>query len=85
MDNTSDIKNDVENAQARKILADARKIEAEANRLELEATEIKQRIDQKWYKGRFFVEAIVGGVVAAGLLSGWFIQYFKPIRDPDPM
>lgn len=79
MDNTSDIKNDIENAQARKILAHARKVEAEANRLELEATEIKQRIDQKWYKGRFFVEAIVGGIVAAGLLSGWFIQYFKPI------
>lgn len=53
--------------------------EAERDKLLREADEVNRRLEQRWYSGRVFLQAVVAGVVAAGLLTAWGIGYLKPI------
>src|SRR4029077_17814783 len=56
-----------------------RRLAAEKGKIELEAKEIERRLKGRWYDGRFFVQAIVGAVVAAALLATWIMGYMQPI------
>lgn len=53
--------------------------EAEKQKLERETELLEKQLSQKWYSGRFIVQAVVGGAVAAGLLAVWAIGYIQPI------
>lgn len=54
---------------------------AEARKLELEASLLARKLREPWYKGRYFVQSIVGGVVCAGLLATWGVGYFSPLMN----
>ena len=56
------------------------KSEAEIDKLRLEAEELRERINkaQKWYTGRYLVEALIGGVVAGALFMSWFVGFYSP-------
>jgi hypothetical protein len=56
-----------------------RRITAECRRFELECLDLEHRISQPWYRGRFVLEAVTGGIVVAGLLAAWTIAYMQPI------
>ncbi len=79
--------NDVERSPDPKLLeADLQRIKSETSRneaerakMELEAKEVEKRLKQKWYKGRFLFQAVVGGAVGAALVTTWGIGYFEPI------
>lgn len=63
-------------AELRRLQSEAERNHSERLKLELEAEEVRKHLNQKWYSGRFFVEAIVGGLVAAALLTAWTIEVF---------
>lgn len=44
-----------------------------------ETADIEKRINAPWYKGRFFIEVLVGSLITSGLLAAWFISYLSPI------
>ncbi len=66
-------------AERRRLESEIAKNEAERIKLMYEANEAKKRLRQKWYSGRFLVQATVGGLVASALLATWSIGYFGPI------
>jgi len=59
--------------------AEIAKIEAETEKLKAEMNEVNARLKIKWFEERFFVQAIVAGIVAAGLLTAWSVEYLEPI------
>lgn len=52
---------------------------AQTRILELQARELESRLNTRWFEGRFLVQSLVGGAVAAGLFSAWMIGYAQPI------
>jgi len=52
---------------------------AEKTKPNLEAEEVQKRSSQRWYSGRIFVRAVVGGIGASALIAAWMIGYFQPI------
>lgn len=59
--------------------AEIAKIEAETEKLRAEISEVNARLKVRWFEGRFFVQAVVAGIVAAGLLTAWSVEYLEPI------
>jgi hypothetical protein len=58
-----------------------RKVLAEIEKLETESQEVRRRIEVKWYQGRFLIQSVVGGTVAAALFVTWFIGFFSPYLE----
>jgi hypothetical protein len=56
---------------------------AEIRKINLEASEIEMRLSRGRHSPRFVFEAILGGVVAAGLLAAWLIGYLKPVLSAE--
>src|SRR5207249_4040714 len=54
-------------------------MEAEGRKIDLESQEIQRRMAESWYSPRILLQAIVGGVIAGGLLVAWAIAYLLPI------
>lgn len=52
---------------------------AEIRKLELEARQIEERLGKRWFQGRLIFQSLTGGVVAAGLLAAWAIEYAQPL------
>ena len=52
---------------------------AEARKFDLEAEEIEKRLSRHWLSPVSVMQAILGGVIAAGLLTAWFIVYLQPL------
>ncbi len=68
-----------EQAEIQQLNSEAERNKAEEKKLELETLELQKRLNQKWFSGRVFIEATIGGVVGAALLAAWLIGYFNPI------
>ena len=71
-DNSNDL-------EQKRIEAEIRRNEAEEKKLLNEAEEIKKRLDWKFLPPRIVIQAVLAGIVAAGLLAAWGIGYLKPI------
>lgn len=56
---------------------------AERRKLLLEAVETRQRLRIRWYQRRHIVQTTIAGVVAAGLLAIWIVEYFAPILSKE--
>lgn len=52
---------------------------AERRKLLLEAIETRQRLRRPWYKVQYLLQTVLAGIVAAGLLAAWIVNYFEPI------
>jgi Pregnancy-associated plasma protein-A len=65
--------------EAHKLKAETEKYEAERRKIDLEAEEIRQRLTRKWYLTRYLLEAVIGGLVAAGLVAAWATQFLQPM------
>lgn len=52
---------------------------AERRKLLLEALETRQRLRRRWYQRKYLFESVIAGLVAAGLLVAWYVEYFSPI------
>jgi DNA repair exonuclease SbcCD ATPase subunit len=65
--------------RTRRFESEAARNEAERLKLEAETAELRQRLGQKWYSGRLFLQATVGGIVASALMATWVIGYLQPI------
>ena len=66
-------------AEIRRIESEIAKNEAERIKLIRESEEVGKRLSQKWYSARFLIEAVVGGIVVAALMTAWGIGYLQPI------
>lgn len=55
------------------------KAQLESYKVHLEARELKNKNESGFFKRKFVLESIIGGVVAAGLLAAWFIVYLEPM------
>ncbi len=69
----------MEDLEKTRIEVEIARHKAERQKLELESEQITKNLNQKWYKGKFFLETIVAGLVASGLLAAWVIIYLQPI------
>ena len=61
-------------AELQRLDAETARQKAETHKYELEAQELAKRINNRWFFGRFFIQSIVSGVVAAGLVASWFVE-----------
>lgn len=68
-----------EQAEIQQLQSEAERNKAEKKKLELETLELQKRLKQKWFSGRIFLQASIGGVVGAALLVAWLVGYFSPI------
>ena len=68
-----------EQAEIQQLLSEAARNEAEKHKFELEASEVEKRMKQKWFSGRAFIQALIGGVVGSALVAAWIVGYFSPI------
>lgn len=59
--------------------AETARIEAETAKLRSESHEIEKRLAEKWYQGRFFVQALIAGIAASGLIVGWVKTQLEPM------
>ncbi|GGO80442.1 hypothetical protein GCM10011348_17110 [Marinobacterium nitratireducens] len=58
-----------------------RRAVAESYKLLAEAQEIEDRRNRSWYKDHGVFRAVIAGIIAAGLLSAWAVEYFSPILE----
>ena len=70
-------------AEQRKLESEIEKNRAECHKAELEAEEIQKRLNVKWYSSRLFLQALVAGIIGAGLFGAWVIGYLRPILRLD--
>src|SRR5687767_11843882 len=54
---------------------------AECRKVELEAAELERKLNRKWYRARFFIETVVGAVVASALVATWIMSYMQPLLN----
>lgn len=76
-----DHESSLEDIQKRKLQAEISKNQAETAKLKLETKELNSRISRKWYKYRYIIRFIIGGIVAIGLFMAWFVSYFQPVMS----
>lgn len=72
-------RNDLTQTEFKKLEAERRKAQAETRKVLLEAREIRQRLKQKWYRKPYVLEAIIGGFLAAAVITTWVVKDFIPM------
>lgn len=69
----------MEAEQDHRTKAEIARIEAEAAKLLAERNEIEKRLNERWYTGRYFIQAVIAGIAASGLIVGWVKTQLEPI------
>ena len=59
----------LEDAELRRLESEIKRNDAQRLKVELEAAELEKRLHKRWYHGRYLFEALIAGVVLAGLLA----------------
>lgn len=72
-------RNDLAQTEFKTLEAERRKAQAETRKVLLEAREIRQRLKQKWYRKPYVLEAIIGGFLAAAVITTWVVNDFIPM------
>ncbi len=81
-DNNSDSgpeASNISDANLRRLESEISKNKAEQLKSEIETAEIRKRLNQKWYASRIFVQTGIGAIVAAALITAWFVGFFEPM------
>ena len=51
------------------------RLAAETRKIQLEADEIQRRLEQPWFSPRRLLEALIGGIIGATTMYGWFMSW----------
>jgi hypothetical protein len=71
----------ISDVNLRRLESDITKNKAEQQKFEIEAEEISTRLNQKWYEGRIFIQTGIGAIVAAAIITAWFVGFIEPILN----
>jgi hypothetical protein len=55
------------------------KLKCEISKIKTEEEEIRKRISEGVWNRKTIIQTVVGGIVAAALISAWLVGYFQPI------
>jgi len=81
--NPQEIDDALKAAELKKIHSEIKKIDSDYSKNELEKSEIRSRIEKKWWhvQAGGIIQAIFGGVVAGALVAGFGLDHFLKISD----